>query len=462
VLAELAANVSFALESMNRAERVNQLAFYDPLTDLPNRNLFQERLSQSVRHGAGTSVLPVVLMDIERFRYVNETLGRQAGDELLRQVAARLRALADKETTNHVKEVARLSANVFGLALGGIRDAEQATFAIKQILHQVFAQPFDVHGSELRVRSRCGVSLFPSDGADPDQLLRNAEAALGNAKRSAEAFLFYAPEMNAHAADVLALENKLRRAIELEQFVLYYQPKVSVIDRSITGVEALIRWQDPETGLVPPNRFIPILEETGMIFEVGRWAMQQAIRDYKRWVALGLFAPRIAVNISPLQLRHGDFLADIQRTLEEHGEAVVGLDFEITESMIMEDLDHNIEILNRIRDFGINVSIDDFGTGYSSLSYLAKLPLSQLKIDRSFIIGMTQTPQGFAIVSTIIALAHALNLRVVAEGVETEEQAKFLRVLNCDEIQGFLISRPVPVDKLEKMFAGSVIPLHGG
>jgi EAL domain-containing protein (putative c-di-GMP-specific phosphodiesterase class I) len=237
---------------------------------------------------------------------------------------------------------------------------------------------------------------------------------------------------------------------------------VSVIDRSITGVEALIRWQDPETGLVPPNRFIPILEETGMIFEVGRWAMQQAIRDYKRWVARGLFAPRIAVNISPLQLRHGDFLADIQRTLAEHGEAVVGLDFEITESMIMEDLDHNIEILNRIRDFGINVSIDDFGTGYSSLSYLAKLPLSQLKIDRSFIIGMTQTPQGFAIVSTIIALAHALNLRVVAEGVETEEQAKFLRVLNCDEIQGFLISRPVPVDKLEKMFAGSVIPLHGG
>jgi diguanylate cyclase (GGDEF)-like protein/PAS domain S-box-containing protein len=462
VLQEMAADVSLALESLHQAERVNHLAFYDALTDLPNRNLFQERLIQTLRRSAGgQSVVPLVLMDIERFRFVNETLGRQAGDELLQQVATRLRALAQGELGNYVQEVARIASNVFGLALGGIRDSEQATLAIKQILRQVFALPFDIHGSELRVRSRCGVSLYPSDGVDSDQLLRNAEAALGNAKRSADAFLFYAPEMNAHAADVLALENKLRRAIELDQFVLHYQPKVSMLDRSVTGVEALLRWQDPDTGLVPPARFIPILEETGMIFEVGRWAMQQAIRDYKSWITRGLFAPRIAVNISPLQLRHRDFLADIRRTLEEHVEAVVGLDFEITESMIMEDLDHNIDTLAQIRDFGINVAIDDFGTGYSSLSYLAKLPLSMLKIDRSFVVSMTQTPQGFAIVSTIIALAHALNLRVVAEGVETEEQAKFLRVLNCDEIQGYLISKPVPIEKLERLLAGNVTPLHG-
>ncbi|MEO7774923.1 MAG: GGDEF domain-containing protein, partial [Steroidobacteraceae bacterium] len=462
VLEEMAADISFALESIHKAERVNHLAFYDALTDLSNRNLFQERLLQMLRRAGGQpSVVPVVLMDIERFRFVNETLGRHAGDELLKQVAARLRLLAQGDLANHVQEVARVAGNSFALALSGIRDADQATFAIKQILRQIFAAPFEIHGSELRVRSRCGVSLFPSDGVDSDQLLRNAEAALGNAKRSPDAFLFYAPEMNAHAADVLALENKLRRAIEEEQFVLHYQPKVSVLDRSITGVEALIRWEDPDTGLVPPARFIPILEETGMIFEVGRWAMQQAIRDYKSWITRGLFAPRIAVNISPLQLRHRDFLVDIRRTLHEHAEAVVGLDFEITESMIMDDLDHNIEILEQIRDFGINVAIDDFGTGYSSLSYLAKLPVSTLKIDRSFVVAMTQTPQGFAIVSTIIALAHALNLRVVAEGVETEEQAKFLRVLNCDELQGYLISKPVPVDRLERLLAGNVTPLRG-
>jgi len=303
-----------------------------------------------------------------------------------------------------------------------------------------------------RIATKVGVALFPEDGADAETLFRNAEAALKKAKASGERYLFYNQKMTDAVAGKLTLESQLRQALNNEEFVLHYQPKVNLASGKLTSAEALIRWNDPRTGLVPPGRFIPILEETGMIYEVGRWALRKAIADHLRWRAAGLPAVRIAVNVSPLQLRNRGFIAEIEQVIGIDAHAAAGLELEITESVIMEDVNHNIASLQAIRAMGVTIAIDDFGTGFSSLSYLAKLPVDTLKIDRSFVIEMTAGAEGLALVSTIISLAHSLNLKVVAEGVETEEQSRLLRLLKCDEMQGFLFSKAVPGEIFETKF----------
>jgi len=255
--------------------------------------------------------------------------------------------------------------------------------------------------------------------------------------------------MNARVAEALNLESRLRTALASGQFLLHYQPKVNLASGEMTSVEALLRWNDPQAGLIQPAHFIPILEETGLIYEVGRWAIRQAISDYLRWRAAGLAGVRIAVNVSPLQLRHHGFIDEVRQAIGVDAHAAEGLELEITESLIMEDVSHTIGSLHEIRAMGVTIAIDDFGTGFSSLSYLSKLPVDTLKIDRSFIIDMTAGPQGLSLVSTIINLAHALKLKVVAEGVETDEQARLLRLVNCDEFQGNLFSQPLPGDVLE-------------
>jgi EAL domain-containing protein (putative c-di-GMP-specific phosphodiesterase class I) len=304
----------------------------------------------------------------------------------------------------------------------------------------------------LRIAGKAGIALYPLDGGDAETLLRNAEAALKRAKGSAESLLFYAPEMNTRVAEALNLESKLRTALDLDQFVLHYQPKVSLASGQLTGAEALIRWNDPQSGLVPPGNFIPILEETGLIYEVGRWALRKALEDYLRWRAAGLAPMHIAVNVSPLQLRHRGFVAEIEKVIGVDAHAADGLQLEITESVIMQDVRHSIASLRAVRAMGVSIAIDDFGTGFSSLSYLSKLPVDTLKIDRSFVTDMTAGAEGLALVSTIINLAHSLKLKVVAEGVETEEQARALRRLNCDEMQGFLFSKAVPCEIFETRF----------
>jgi len=454
LLTELAGDISFALDHIQKEEKLNYLAYYDSLTGLANRTLFLDRLSQPLHaKDAGRSMVALALLDIVRFRAINDTLGTQAGDELLRLVAQRLGA-----PRSGCGPPARVGVNCFALELTGMREPAEVAYALEGILRSGFGEPFQVQGTELRVAAKCGVALFPSDGGDAETLFRNAEAALARARRSADAVMFYAPAMNARVSEALAMENKLRKAIELGQFVLHYQPKVGLADSRITGVEALIRWNDPETGLVPPVRFIPVLEETGMIFEVGRWAMQQAVAQHRAWASKGFEPPRVAVNVSPLQLRHRDFVAEVKRVAQSGSAADFGLDLEITESVIMEDLENNIAKLEAVRNLGVNIAIDDFGTGYSSLSYLAKLPVTALKIDRSFIIEMTEGPQGLAIVSTIINLAHTLKLKVVAEGVETEEQSKLLKLLNCDEMQGYLFCKPIPAQELEALLARNPPP----
>jgi EAL domain-containing protein (putative c-di-GMP-specific phosphodiesterase class I) len=329
------------------------------------------------------------------------------------------------------------------------RDLEQM---LEGMIEDFLDHPFRLDDAVFRVAARTGVALFPEDGADADTLFKNAEAALKLAKARGEPYLFYTRSMNEAVSTRLTLENQLRQALDNEEFVLHYQPKVNLVTGKLTSAEALIRWNDPRTGLVPPGKFIPVLEETGMIYDVGRWALRRAVEDYMRWCSAGLSAVRIAVNVSPLQLRNRGFISEIREALGVDPRAAAGLELEITESLIMENVKQNIASLRVIRDMGVPVAIDDFGTGFSSLSYLSRLPVDTLKIDRSFVIDMTAGPEGLSLVSTIINLAHSLKLKVVAEGVETEEQLRLLRLLGCDEMQGFLFSKPVPRDVFETKF----------
>ena len=446
LLTELAGDIAFALDHLEKEQRLNYLAYFDAITGLPNQALFLERLD---RHLAGArsdrKTFSVIMLDLDRFGAINETLGRQAGDELLRQFARRLeQALEESDVA------ARLAANRFGIVRRSVDDSTEVAHLLERILLDIEALPFRVNGNELRISVRAGIALFPADGADADGLYRNAEAALKKAKLSGDKYLFYTAELNARVAENLALENKLHRALEQRQLALHYQPKIDLGTGRISGLEALMRWNDPEAGPVPPVRFISILEETGLILEAGRWAMEQAIEDWGKWRASGLRPPRVAVNVSAIQLRQKDFVATVERMLSGAEDTSGALELEITESLIMQDIEANIARLKAVRDMGVGVVIDDFGTGYSSLSYIARLPINALKIDRAFIVNMTGKPDDLSIVSTIISLAHSLNLKVVAEGVETEEQAKLLRLLKCDEMQGYLFSPAVPAEQIER------------
>jgi diguanylate cyclase (GGDEF)-like protein/PAS domain S-box-containing protein len=448
LLAELASEIAFAIDNLGKQERLDYLAYYDVLTGLANRTLFLERVAQYVRdaarHGHG---LAVFLVDLERFRNVNDSLGRPAGDAVLRQAAQWLtRRLGDANL------LARLDADHFAVVLPQIRPEGNVVGLLEKTLAEFQEHAFRLEDAVFRVAAKAGAALFPVDGAEAESLLRNAEAALKKAKTGGDRYRFYTRGMTDAGAGNLTLENQLRRALDNEEFILHYQPKIDLASGALAGAEALIRWNDPATGLVPPGRFIPVLEETGLINEVGHWAMRKALADYMRWRAAGLPVVRMSVNVSPLQLRHRGFVTQVKQAIGSHFDAAAGLELEITESLIMEDVRHNLASLQALRALGVTIAIDDFGTGYSSLSYLARLPVDNLKIDRSFIVDMTVGASGLALVSAIIGLAHALKIKVVAEGVETEEQSRLLRVLNCDEVQGFLYSQPLPRETFESSF----------
>ena len=442
LLLELAGDISFALEHIEKSERADYLAYYDELTGLANRRLFLERLNQFA-HSAGIAgeKTGLVLLDVERIRAINESLGRQAGDALLKQLAGRLAAAAGSGG------LARIGADVFALVLQAVKGKSEVTRGIEKTWRGCFGEPFRLGESDIRISAKAGAALYPNDGIDAETLIKNAEAALRKAKKTGEQCVFYALEMTARTSEKLTLENSLRQALEKEEFVLHYQPKVDSETRHVVGVEALIRWQSPELGLVPPMKFIPLMEETGLILPVGSWALKRASLDHKNWVDRGLKAPRVAVNVSPIQLRQRNFVSIVEQAILE-GVAPTGIDLEITESLIMEDIQGNIEKLKLARGLGVSIAIDDFGTGYSSLGYLAKLPVQTLKIDRSFVITMLTDTGAMTLVQTMITLAHALKLKVVAEGVDEEEQAKFLRLIRCDEMQGYLFSRPIPFDQM--------------
>jgi len=447
LLVELAGDISFALDHIDKQERLDYLAYYDELTGLANRSLFLERMALHIRSAAsGGYKLALFYLDLERFRNVNDSLGRAAGNAILKQVAEWLSGNAGDANL-----VARVGADNFVIVLPELKKGGDIGTLLDKRIRAFCEHPFRFGETEMRLAVKVGVACYPGDGADADTLLKNAEAAVKKAKESGDRHLFYTQTMTA-AVGKLTLESQLRQALENDEFVLHYQPKVSLASGKLTGVEALIRWNDPRTGLVPPGLFIPVLEETGLIHDVGRWAMRKAIGEYLRWRSSGLPAVRIAVNVSPLQLRSRGFIDEIKEAVGSDPHAAAGLELELTESLLMADIKHSISSLLAIRAMGIRVAIDDFGTGYSSLSYLAKLPVDTLKIDRSFVVDMTAGPDGLSLVTTIIKLAHSLKLNVVAEGVETGEQQRLLRLLGCNEMQGYLFSKPVPVDDFEAMF----------
>jgi diguanylate cyclase (GGDEF)-like protein len=446
LLHELAGDISFALHHLAQKARMDYLAFHDSLTGLPNRTLFADRLSQAL--GAARRdkrFASVVFLDAQRFRLVNETFGRKTGDELLRQIAARLgQAVRDEDT------VARVGGDHFAIVVAGREQLDDATRLLVQNLTGAFAQPLQMDGVELRVTLRAGIAVYPSDGTTSEALTANAETALNTAKQTGQRYLFYAPHMNDRVGGSLALEHRLRLALEGGRLALHYQPKIDMRTSELVGLEALIRWNDPELGFVPPSQFVALMEETGMILAAGRWALGRAVEDIHRWQGLGLRVPRTAVNVSALQLKQGDFVDSVLEVIAGFGAAPL-LDLEITESVLVDDLDESTRKLQILRRAGVEVSVDDFGTGYSSLNYLARLPVDTLKIDRSFVMRMREAGYPRNIVAMIVSLAHTMGLKVIAEGVEDDAQMRLLRELGCDQIQGYLISRPLPADKIDSL-----------
>jgi diguanylate cyclase (GGDEF)-like protein len=455
LLRELADDIAFAVDHIHKHEQLAYLAYYDVLTGLANRTLFLERMAQSVRSAASADhKLAVFIFNLERFKNINDSLGRAAGDELLVQVG---KWLTDR--TGDAGLLARVGADVFAIVLPEVTREGYVARLVENTIEDFQAHPFRLNEKDFRIAARVGIALFPDDGDNAEALFGNAEAALKKAKKTGERYQFYTQGMTETVGVRLTLENQLRQALDREEFELYYQPKVNLASGKVSGAEALIRWNDPRTGLVPPAQFIPVLEETGLINPVGRWALRRAIDDYLGWFAAGFEAVPVAVNVSPLQLRNRAFIEEVRQAIGIDSRAAAGLELEITESLIMEDARDSIAILQAIRGMGVRIAIDDFGTGFSSLNYLTRLPVDTLKIDRSFVVDMTDGPVGLALVSAIINLAHALKLKVVAEGVATGEQSRLLHLLNCDEIQGFVFSKPLPCAVFESTF---LTPRPGG
>jgi len=453
LLNELAGDISFALDHIDKASRLSYLAYYDSLTGFANRTLFLERLAQNIAVAARSETQFLVLIaDLERFDTINDTYGRKKGDTLLKDIAERFSLCI-----GDANSVARVGPDHFAAIIPFEGEAEVIIAAFEHKYQAWLGAPFSVDGAELRMSARSGIALFPGDGADADSLMKSAEAALKRAKTSGDKFVFFTKEISEKVAERLSLETQLRRALANQEFVLHYQPKVDLESRAVEGVEALMRWEHPDLGLVPPMQFIGIMEETGMIVEAGAWALRQAGRDRRFWLERGLAAPRIAVNVSSVQVRKSDFVAVLVDAIGAQGAGgrranvgSAGIDIEVTESLLLENAQANIEKLKEIRGLGVGIAIDDFGTGYSSLSYLAKLPVAALKIDRVFVATMLDDPSVMTLVSTMITLAHSLKLKVIAEGVELEEQAKILRLLRCDQMQGFLVSKPLPLDAITR------------
>jgi diguanylate cyclase (GGDEF)-like protein len=432
----------------------DRLTDYDALTALPNRKRFIADVAAALtRAERSRSICALLHVDLDRFKQINDTLGHRIGDALLRAVSARLQtALVDIETTNWRRPqdpepglvLARISGNGFASLLTNLLSVDVASRVARNTL-AALAGPFPVDGRQLYLTASIGAAFSPNDGADAETLLKNAEMAMYQAKeRGRNTFEFFSEEMNARALERLSLEGQLRRALEREEFVLYYQPKVDVSVPRIVGAEALLRWKHPDLGMIPPARFIPVAEDTGLIVEIGNWVLRTASQQVRAWAQQGLPAIPVSVNVSGAQVRQRKLLEGVRRALEASGIAPSSLVVELTESMLMDAAAANVEMLARLKETGVRLSMDDFGTGYSSLTYLKRFPIDELKIDRAFISGIPAERDSMAIVTAIVGMARALGLKVVAEGVETEEQLRFLRSLRCDAYQGYYCSRPVP------------------
>jgi len=432
-------------ERRQNQARIEQQANYDALTGLANRSLLNDRLQQAIYTAASYGArLAVVFVDLDRFKYVNDTLGHDVGDRLLQVMAERLRtAVAESDT------VARLGGDEFVLLLHGHAGQDTVASAIERLLPTI-AAPLRYGQSDLEVTCSVGVALYPDDGSDPATLLKHADSAMYRAKEQGRNnFQFFTEDLNRAIKERFDLESQLRRALERGQFELHYQPRVDLTTRKVIGAEALIRWHLPDRGMVSPATFIPVAEEIGLIGQISEWVLEAACLQNKRWLDAGLTSV-VSVNISPQQFRSDALVPLIARVLAETGMDPAYLEIEITESTVMHSGERMVEMLHAIKKLGVHIAVDDFGTGYSSLSYLKRFPVDRLKIDRSFVQHIA-TADDAVIVRAIIALGHNLGLKVLAEGVETEEQVQFLRANGCDEMQGFFFSKPITAWQMAKL-----------
>ncbi len=447
LLQDMIANLSFALQYRQKETTAQYLAYFDALTGLAKRALFCERLDESLRNRTEPEGYPtVVAFDVMHLSNVNDTFGRHVGDLLLQRVAEQLKHHLEEDT-----RVGYLGGGTFVLVLPQDESSPESVTTFLE--STVFRNVFKIEGRSIRASFKSGIARYPLDGEDASTLTQRAEAALKRAKESGEPYLHYQVEMHSELAERLALEHNLRGALDEQQFVLHYQPQVNIATGRIDGVEALLRWNDPQAGLTLPGRFLPVLESSGLIVAVGDWVLRKAAEDCRRWIRMGLGPLRIAVNVSAQQIRRRTFVDNCLAAASVCSSGGCGLDLEITETGLLHDVEGASRKLRELRTAGMRVAIDDFGTGYSSLGLLSKLPVDLLKIDRTFISGLPDDPASGTLVSSIIGLASAFNLIAIAEGVETEQQLELLRKLKCNHSQGFLHSRPVPAEQLEQMLA---------
>lgn len=430
-------------------EELEYQARHDMLTSLPNRISFRDRLTHSMQRARrGDTKVGLLFIDLDHFKNINDSLGHEVGDILLSEVAGRL-----KGSIREIDMVARLGGDEFAVIVEELHDPEQAAYVASK-LQQAISKPFKIRGVDLRVNSSVGISIYPEDGEDAGALLRNADTAMYRAKESGRnMYQFYASEMTALAFEHLVIEGQLRQAIEQEQLVLYYQPQMALDGERISGMEALVRWQHPDIGLVPPDRFIPVAEETGLIIQLGEWVLRKACEQGKRWLEQGYGDLIMAVNVSAVQVQRSDMFSTVSRILQETEFPAHLLELEITENFLMGNEEKNIALLSEIRSLGVQLAVDDFGTGYSSLAYLKRLPIQKLKIDQGFVRDLPDDEDDSAIARAVIALGRSMKFTVIAEGVETEEQKRFLVDEQCDQVQGYLLSPPKPAEKLEAWLA---------
>jgi diguanylate cyclase (GGDEF)-like protein len=438
------------IEKRKRAEeKIKHLAYHDALTGLPNRNLLENRLATALTQAHRKShMLALLYLDLDRFKRVNDGVGRAFGDQVLQRVAERLTSIVRQAGT-----IARVGGDEFAVLLPEISRAEDAAQVAERILEGL-RPPLVLGGSQVHPTTSMGIAFYPNDAEEPDTLLRNADIAMYNAKEQGrDNYQLYSLGMRALNPNPLTLESDLRCALERDQFVVYYQPQVCVADSQIVGVEALVRWQHPDRGLMLPTEFIPVAEESGLIVPLGEWVLRTACAQASAWHEAGLSPIRVAVNLSARQFQQRDLVEVVGRVLKDTGLDPRFLQLEITESVAMHDIDFTSRVLVNLKDMGIQIAIDDFGTGHSSLNYLRRLPIDDVKIDQSFVRDVITDPNDAAIVGSIVAMTHELNLKLVAEGVETEEQLDFLKDRRCDVVQGFLFSKPMPADAVEQIIA---------
>ena len=433
------------LEQSKRLER--HLAYHDALTKLPNRHLFHDRLQQALAQSQRSGKLTALLfLDLDGFKRINDTLGQGIRDKLLKSVAKRL-----KISVRQVDTIARFGGDEFTIVLLEINDAQDAKKVARKIL-KVISRPYKIDDHELFVTASIGISIYPGDGADIENLIRKADIAMYRAKgQGKDNYQLYNLSMDAKFSERLTLENSLRKAVENNELVAYYQPQVDLRTGRITGVEALVRWQHPKLGLVPPDNFIPLAEETGVILEIDEWMMKTACQQIKSWEKEGIANIRVAVNLSTRQFRQKNLTETVAQILKDSAVQPENLCLEITENEVMQNIETTVEILQALKKMGVFLSLDDFGTGYSSLSYLKRFPIDILKVDRAFVNGIPSDRDDTAISTAIVVLAHSMELKVIAEGVEESEQVAFLQSLQCDEIQGFYFSRPLEGEKITEM-----------